>query len=345
VPAVLQRPPRLAADYSEAQRRRFDEGVAAAVARWRSIGTRFDAGWAIVGGAIVSDVVTAQRNVITAAGSYVPQVLRDTGQGAAAATFATPAVAQLAGLNGGGFDLRDSLSAVTIRAKQAVAAGQSLRQAMTSSELWLAMQVDTALADTARSAEALESYVRPTSGFVRMVNGGACGRCVILAGRWYRKSEGFERHPRCRCVHIPSVEDTAGDWQTDPRAYFDSLTDEQQIKLMGSKANAQAVRDSADMGQIINAYRQTDALSVAQPIRTVSYGSGRTAKYTLEGTTRRGHAYRSMSAHGASRSADDVRSGRVSRARPARIMPESIYKYADDQEHALRLLRTYGWVL
>ena len=39
--------------------------------------------------------------------------------------------------------------------------------------------------------------VRPVGGYVRMVQAGACSRCVVLAGKWYRKNQGFQRHPGC----------------------------------------------------------------------------------------------------------------------------------------------------
>src|SRR5690348_18342012 len=37
-----------------------------------------------------------------------------------------------------------------------------------------------------------------------LLNPPSCQRCAILAGRWYRWSQGFLRHPRCDCVNLPA---------------------------------------------------------------------------------------------------------------------------------------------
>src|SRR5690606_6627480 len=91
---------------------------------------------------------------------------------------------------------------------------------------------------------------RQASGYVRMVNPPCCPRCAILAGRWYRWSAGFQRHPRCDCVHIPSRESVAGDLRTDPEALF------REGKIRGlTEAETQAIRDGADMARVVNVKR------------------------------------------------------------------------------------------
>lgn len=110
----------------------------------------------------------------------------------------------------------------------------------------------------------------------------------------------------CDCVHVPTAEDTADDLRTDPRAYFDSLTPADQDRYF-SKANAQAIRDGADMNQIVNATGRSSGMTVA----------GR--QYTTEATTRRG-------------------TGRV------RLTPETIYTAAANREDAVRLLRVHGYL-
>src|SRR5688500_1052764 len=59
---------------------------------------------------------------------------------------------------------------------------------------------------------------------------------------------------RCDCVHIPVAEDTSDDLRTNPRAYFDSLSVAEQDKAF-TKAGAEAIREGADMNQVINARR------------------------------------------------------------------------------------------
>jgi hypothetical protein len=59
---------------------------------------------------------------------------------------------------------------------------------------------------------------------------------------------------RCDCIHVPAAENTAGDIQTNPRAYFDSLTASEQDKAF-TKAGAEAIRLGADPAKTVNARR------------------------------------------------------------------------------------------
>lgn len=327
--ATLQTLPPLARSYRAEQLEVADRALADVMVRWQQLGVRFDSGWSLYGPTIASIIADAQRDIARRADAYVPAVLVATGQGRFVEAAAESNVDNLIGLTGAGLQVYDTLSSATIRAKQAVAAGQTSRQAITTAGKWLTMMGSTILADTARSAESLGRYTRNV-GYVRMVNGGACGRCVIQAGKWFRTNQGFLRHPRCRCVHIPASEDAAGSWQTNPDEYFHSLTEAQQIKLMGSRANAQAVHDGADINQIVNAYRKSSGMSFAQmsPIKHNRLGD----KFTTEGTTRRGLAGQQQVA---------LRRNGVSQMR---LMPESIAMAAKDAEDRLRLLALYGWI-
>jgi hypothetical protein len=56
----------------------------------------------------------------------------------------------------------------------------------------------------------------------------------------------------CDCVHIPAVRDVADDIATDPKQYFNSLSEAEQDRQFG-KANAQAIRDGASIGKVVNA--------------------------------------------------------------------------------------------
>lgn len=114
--------------------------------------------------------------------------------------------------------------------------------------------VRTQIADAGRGAASVGIAARPGVGYVRMLNPPSCAACVQLAGRYYRYNEGFQRHPKCDCVHVPAREAGAADLTTDPNAYFDSLSHEEQDELMGAEA-AQAVRDGADFNQVVNARR------------------------------------------------------------------------------------------
>lgn len=58
----------------------------------------------------------------------------------------------------------------------------------------------TQVEDVARAGEqvviAANTKIR---GYLRLVEPKACGRCVILAGRFYRWNDGFDRHPSNNC--------------------------------------------------------------------------------------------------------------------------------------------------
>ncbi len=201
----------------------------------------------------------------------------------------------------------------------------------------LALMVVTQVQDAARSAAGTSIVSRsPKLGYVRMLNPPSCGRCTILAGRFYRWNSGFQRHLRCDCRHVPSTESIAGDLTTDPMAYFDSLDEAGRVKLVGSKANAQAVADGADIGQVVNAYRRSAGMQVAGESAIYrEYG----IKWTSAGVTERSRLFQQQVGLG-KRSADEYISGR----RVSRMMPESIYANADSHAEAISMLRYYGWI-
>lgn len=173
--------------------------------------------------------------------------------------------------------------------------------------------VSTQLQDVARQAAAIEMGARPAlTGYVRMLNPPSCSRCAVLAGRVYRKSKGFLRHPRCDCRHVPTSESLAGDLTTDPRAYFDSLPEADQARIF-TTAGAEAIRAGADIGKVVNARR---GMSASQ--------SGRLARRSVNGQK----VYTTTEAS----------RGKV------RLMPESILEIAEDDAEVLRLLKAHGYL-
>src|SRR5699024_4678625 len=165
-----------------------------------------------------------------------------------------------------------------------------------------------------RQAAGVDIVARPQVGYVRMLNPPSCSRCAILAGKWFRWNAGFLRHPNCDCVHVPS---TAGSLAAaksegliaDQYEYFNSLSESEQDDVFG-KADAQAIRDGADMNQVVNAHR----------------GMTRNGNFTSEGTLR-GWA------------SQNLKTGQK------RMTPELIYNMAGSREEALELLRHHGYLL
>lgn len=337
---LLQSLPQSANDYAIEQRTEIGAAVSAASRQWARMGDDFDVSYARIEGNLREITDRAQSRVAAGAQEYIPAVLAETGQRAAVKPRINVNAASLIGTAGDGMPVESLLYGAVIHAKQLVGAGQSSAQALAASSSWLSTAVGTLLSDTGRASESLATQARPITGWVRMLTPPSCGRCVVLAGKRFKVNQGFLRHPGCDCRHIPASESIAGDLTIDPRAHFDSLDPAGQARLMGSKSNAAAVRDfDADMTQIINAYRTKGSVTTAQVY-------GKTIKYTTEGTTRRGLAYKSMSQADYVRAGGIVkRGGRYSALKAPRLMPESIAKIATDKVDQERLLILYGWIL
>lgn len=106
--------------------------------------------------------------------------------------------------------------------------------------------VESLVQDAGRAAESVATTVRPNISHVRYLSPPSCSRCAVLAGRIYRYSEGFRRHPNCDCVMIPTTV-ASNNLVQDPA---DLLS---QGLLTGlSKADARALADGADFNQIVN---------------------------------------------------------------------------------------------
>jgi hypothetical protein len=194
----------------------------------------------------------------------------------------------------------------------------------------LGLMITTQIQDAARQAAATSIADRPKIGYVRMLNPPSCSRCVVQAGKFFRYNQGFLRHPRCDCRHVPTLENVSGDLTTDPDEYFASLTREEQDRTF-TKAGAEAIRLGANVGQVVNARRVTSGMSFAQVPAVKRDARGNL--YTTEGTTRRGRAYLQQKAL--------RRNGDVQ----MRLMPETILMRAKDREDAQRLLRLYGFIV
>jgi len=283
------------------------------------MGADFDESFARIRPSLLAVVEAAQARVAEGAVAYVPDVLEETGQSRAIRPAGTVRTTGLVGVAGDGRPVESLLFGAVTRSKERVGAGLSPAQALASGSRWLGTSVGTLLSDTGRQSESLAIGVRPVGGYVRMLNPPSCSRCVILAGRWYSKSSGFQRHPGCDCRHIPASESVAGELTVSPVDYFDSLSVEQQDATF-TKAGADAIRNGADMNQVVNARRG---------MRQAQVG-GRQILITTEGTTKRGAAARALRTETGGR-------------RP-RLMPESIAQIATSRDDYLRLLLANGYL-
>ena len=204
-----------------------------------------------------------------------------------------------------------------------------------SGAYFLEMVTRTLVADAGRIADMAGMIARPrVVSYVRVVELPACPRCIILAGAEYSLSEGFLRHPRCDCTVAPR---RPGDtWELpSPTSLYEQMTPAQQRRSFG-EAGMQAINEGADIAQVVNARRGM----------TTATRYGREVQATREGTTKRGVYGRQRAKF---EKAAGVRFGTDTRARnrakAVRLMPEEIYRLADDREHAIRLLKKNAYIV
>lgn len=245
--------PAATADFYRSQQRLSVLTVALMKREWLQMGSEFDLSWQTVGPRLTLLLASAQLGAATAGSDYVPRVLEETGQQADPEGAVNPRA--LIGVAADGRPLDGLLYRSVVEAKGAVGSGLDVPQALAQGGRWLDMAAQTAVADAGRLGSSVAIASRPkVTGWVRMLNTPSCSRCAVLAGRWYRWSSGFLRHPRCDCRHIPSSENRAGDFTTDPKAYFDSLSEKDQARIF-TNDGAKAINDGADIGSVVNARR------------------------------------------------------------------------------------------
>lgn len=139
----------------------------------------------------------------------------------------------------------------------------SMLEAAATSEAFDRM-VASLVQDAGRTAAAVDLARRPAlTGHIRSLNLPSCSRCVVLAGRVYRYSEGFLRHPLCDCLMTPTTIAAGKDLVTDPG---EALAKGQVRGL--SKGDLEAIENGADLGKVVNIRRKSAGLSVGSSVIT-----------------------------------------------------------------------------
>lgn len=315
------------------RRRKLIEAIAAEARKaWRALSPAdLNGSWAQQAPALLLALSGAQLAAARDADSYLDDVL--AAQDIDPAAQGAIAARSLAGIASDGRELGTLLDRPVIATKAAIGDGATMAMSLATGYAALDMIVRTQVADAGRVADQVAMTARRgTSGYVRMVVGATCSRCIVLAGKFYRWNTGFQRHPNCDCVHIPSREAIAGDVELSPRKKFDSMSAEQQDKAF-TKAGAEAIRLGADPAQVVNGRRGMQTASVF----------GRDVQITTEGTTIRGVAGTRLGVR-----ETGIKSGgeRYRRSRPPRLMPESILQAANgNRDEAIRLLKRFGYII
>jgi hypothetical protein len=196
-----------------------------------------------------------------------------------------------------------------IAALAAIGKGATPQTGLQTGAHLLSTIVRTQVADAGRLADqvAITAH-REVSVYVRTVVGKTCARCLVLAGREYRWSQGFKRHPRCDCAHMPTTRAETAGLVTHPRREYDALSPAERRAAGWTEADQQAIASGADIFRVTNAKRG------------VYTAGGR--QFTREGKAR------------------DTAGRRVARITPDQIFAEA----AGDREEAIRLLRRHGYL-
>ena len=298
---------------------------AAAAVAWSSLSVAYlSESWGSVSPALERAVSRLQLDAATRGAGYGARTLADQGLYEAPEAWVDPS--SLAGVSSRGASLGAALYSAIPHTKGLIAGGMPERVALARGREVLQMSAATQVADAGRTAAGLDTFARPRVGYVRMLNPPSCSRCVVLAGRFYWNNAGFLRHPRCDCVHVPTTRTEAAESEGlvhDPYAYFESLSESAQDKTFG-KAQAQAIRDGADLFQVVNARRGMSYAGVSAD--GTRRGQKVVSDFTREGTTRRA-----------------LWGGANPRGK--RLTPDAIYAQGLPREATLDLLAKHGYLL
>lgn len=309
--------PQATADLYQANQLRFAALLKSLRSEWTlTPNGDWDAQWAQMRGRAVTLVTAAQIGAASDGAAMIPAALDETGAGLQQVGHVDPR--RFAGVASDGRDIGTLLDQALIAARMAMGGGH--RQVAAGFQ-FLSLAGHTQVVDASRAASATAIAATPGAGWVRMVNPPCCPDCAVLAGKWFRWNAGFERHPGCDCIHRPASEREA------PAGYSQNI-DPAQINGL-SEGEREALANGADLNQVVNARRGAD------PQRM----------FTSEGTTRRGVAYRAIRQnHGAFAEAKKA-GARYTSTTVGRLTPDAILRVAADRADAVRLLRTYGYIV
>lgn len=322
--------PRAATEFYAKQQEVNEAASREALRAWRRMGENFDASWRRVAPTVLAVLTEAQSQNALAARDYVPRVLAETDVPDRPEGDFRPG--SLVGRASDGRRLDTLAYGAVTEAKAAVAGGATTQQALDQGGNWLDLMAKLQVADVARQAVGIMTASRKNiGGTVRVLNPPSCQRCAILAGRFYRWSTGFQRHPRCDCVNTP----------VPSKAYAEAegfVTDPMQTYRNGeirdlTEAQRFAIDNGADIGQVVNATR---GMSTTATRRRVKGRSQERAAAPARGVLP-GQPDLMAGILGAQES--------LTRA-PAlgMLTPEGIYRTARNRDDAIRMLRELGYI-
>ena len=330
--------------YGAAQRRAVIQTTVTLEKLWKKLqASDLSGSWLHgLGQAMVRAVAAGQLAAASTGQPYIEAMVRADGLGndyTDGASHVSPR--SFSGTAADGRPLDSLLYLPVIRTKTLIQGGLTLQEAMLGGQAQLLQMAVSEVTDAGRGAAGVAMVAnRTVTGYVRMVRAGACARCVILAGRWYRYNADFQRHRRCQCYAVAATAARPGR-HVDPMGFFGSLSRAEQDRRFGL-GGAEAIRNGADIYSVVNAGRSTFTVDAY----------GRKVVATLEGTTRRGDFYRRMlreaeqkTGQRYARSRVDVEQGLPRfHLRTPRLTPGEILKLSEDRAELIRLLKRFGYL-
>ena len=218
----------VATDFQARQISLADRTATAIVGLWRGVNpVSMSASWGIVAARAAVLVQRAQFVMAANVDPYVENVAEAFGAASLTEAALRPQ-GFAAGFTDDGRSMNGLLLTGPVNAKRSIAGGASLAAAMDAGAAALRTAVESQIAGAGSAASMVsmfmrdapapasaepfkgpgghmyvsgsdglvKPYFRPKS-YVRMVQAGACSRCIILAGEKYGKQTPFARHPRC----------------------------------------------------------------------------------------------------------------------------------------------------
>lgn len=274
-----------------AQRRSLVVTAVEAIAQWWSYLSRRDitGSWDdTVGPGLLAVVSEAQRRAVDTSGDYV-QTLADV-----YGTREDPLASLLPEAWVGSTADRRPMATLLDQGRQAtlrlVGEGLPPGEALDAGLVVTQRAAVTETQDAGRTADHVGMLVQPSlMGYTRFLNLPSCDRCVILAGASYRWSTGFQRHPQCDCIMLPTAVADPEPYLADPaRAYATG-----QVTGL-SRADRERIDAGEDMASIVNAKRRPKRYGLG----VAGGGKRDTVEAILEATRHRDAALEQLRALG-----------------------------------------------
>lgn len=290
--------------------------------------------WRRVGPRLVAVLTAGQTAAAADASDYIDAAVRAQGVDPEPEGRVVPEA--FAGRAADGRPLDTLMLRTLITTKESIGRGLSVQEALGVGGRLMSMYMATEIGDAGRSAEGVGMHAtRRVTDYTRVLGGKGCARCAILAGQLYHKDVAFLRHPNCKCRNVPVAQGGSHPPRTtDASAYFHGLSRADQNRLF-TVGGARAIRDGADINAVVNARRGVYA---------AVDGSGRRARATYEGTTRRGLYHQMQRARAYRAGTASPRNPRGFSLSGPRLLPEQIYADATSHSEAIALLRQYGYL-